>query len=55
MDEGFGVGTPVLLGCRGISREGGTGEAGCMWDVTVPLLLPYPELFAENSCSLGIS
>lgn len=48
MDEGFGVGTPVLLGCWGISREGRTEEAGCMGDVTVPLLLPYPELFCRE-------
>lgn len=30
MDAGFGAGTPVLLGCRGISREGRAGEAGCL-------------------------
>lgn len=48
MDEGFGVGTPALLGCWGISREGRTEEAGCMGDVTVPLLLPYAELFGRE-------
>lgn len=45
MDEGFGVGTPALLGCfqRGKSWGSRTCEG-----VTVPLLLPYPELFCRE-------
>lgn len=57
MDEGFGAGTPVLLGCWGFSREGRAGEAGCLRGEG-PSPLPCSELdtvLQRAAAVLGIS